>query len=162
MLIRAIVLAYSGPLGFLDRLSHVVMLLLSGVRRKDGQLVELDAVQKRRPGTNANALIRTSIHANPGVLGVHFVGNLVPLNLRIADNKATEHLVRLLGFGDRKALLSLEDLHVLGKHLPPDFLCSFGLVFRELEIGLHFSSNFENRIPGHLDIRRQSFFLDNT
>ena len=44
------VLAYSGLLGFLDRLSHVVTLLLSGVYRKDSQLVELDAVQKRRPG----------------------------------------------------------------------------------------------------------------
>ncbi len=78
---------YRGPLGFLDRLNHVVMLLLSGVHRKDGQLVELDAVQKKRPGTNANALVGTSIHANPGVLGVHFVDNLVPLGLRIADKE---------------------------------------------------------------------------
>jgi hypothetical protein len=87
------------------------MLLLSGVHRKDGQLVELNAVRKGRPGMNANALVRTSIHTNPGVLGVHFVDNLVPLSSRIAGDKTTENLVCLLGFGDCDALLSLEDLH---------------------------------------------------
>jgi hypothetical protein len=116
--------------------------------------VELDAVQKRRPGTNVNALDGTSIHANPGVLGVHFVDNLVPLGSRIANNKTTEHLVCLLGFGDRVALLSLEDLLVLGKRLLLDFLRGFCLVFRELKVGLHFPSNFKNSIPGHLNFRR--------
>ena len=76
---------------------------------------------------NANALVRTSIHTNPGVLGVHLVDNLVPLGSRIADNKTTEHLVRLLGFGNREALLGLEGLLVLGKHLLLDFLHSFCL-----------------------------------
>ncbi len=109
-----------------------------------------------------NALVGTSIHTNPGVLGVHFVDNLVPLGLWIADNKTTEHLVCLLGFRNCIALLSLEDLFILKKRLLPDFLCSFGLVFRELKIGLHFPSNFGNSIPGHFDFRRQSFFLDNT
>ncbi len=65
-----------------------------------------------------------------------------------------------MGFGNRKDLLSLEDLVVLGKHLLPDFLRGFGLIFRELEIGLHSPSNFDNRIPGHFNIRHQSFFLD--
>ncbi len=80
---------------------------------------------------NVNALVGTSIHANPGVLGVHFVDNLVPLGSRIADNKTTEHLVRLLGFDNCIALLSLEDLLVLRKCLLPDFLCGFCLIFRE-------------------------------
>jgi hypothetical protein len=118
-------------LGFLDHLSHVVTLLLSGVHRKDGQLVELYAVQKGRPGKNANALVETSIHANPEVLGVHFMDNLVPLGLWITNDKTTEHLVRLLRFGNREALFGLEDLLVLRKHLLPDFLCDFCLVFRE-------------------------------
>ncbi len=50
-------LTYHGLLGFLDRLPHVVTLLLSGVNREDGQLMELDAVQKRWPGTNMRALV---------------------------------------------------------------------------------------------------------
>ncbi len=111
------VLAYSGSLGFLDHLSHVVTLLLSGIYRKDGQLVEIDAVQKRRLGTNARALVGNSVHVDPGVLGVHLMDNLVPLGLWIADDKTTEHLVCLLGLGNCIALLGLEDLLVLGKHL---------------------------------------------
>jgi hypothetical protein len=58
------VLAYSGPLGFLDRLSHVVTLLLNGIHRKNGQLVELNAVLKRWPEMKTNILVGTSIHAN--------------------------------------------------------------------------------------------------
>ena len=111
---------------------------------------------------NANALVRTSIHTNPGVLGMNFVKNLVPLSSWIADGQTMEHLVYLLGLCNRITLLRLEDLFILGKHLLPDFLCGFCLVFRELKIGLHFPSNFENSIPGHLDIRHQSFFPNNT
>jgi hypothetical protein len=94
----------------------------------------------------------------PGVLGMHFVDNLVPLNLRIADNKTMEHLVCLLGFGDRVTLLRLEDLFILGKYLLLDSLHGLGLIFRALKIGLHFPSNFDNSIPGHFDFRRQPFF----
>ena len=50
-------LTYRGPLGFLDRLPHVVTLLLSGINREDGQLVELDEVKKRWPETNMRALV---------------------------------------------------------------------------------------------------------
>ncbi len=82
------------------------------------------------------------------------------LGLWIADDKTMEHLVHLLGFGSRNLLLGLEDLVVLGKRLFPDSLHGFGLVFRELEIGLHFLSNFDNCIPGHFNIRCQSFFLN--
>jgi hypothetical protein len=113
------------------RLCHVVMLLLSGVHRKDGQLVELDAVQKRWPEMNTRALVRTFIHANPGVLGVHLMDNLVPLSLWIANDETAEHLVRLLDFSNHDLLLSLEDLFIFGKHLLQNFLCGFGLVFRE-------------------------------
>jgi hypothetical protein len=82
-------------------------LLLSGIYRKDGQLVELNAVQEGRPGTSRRALVGTSINPDPGVLGVHFVNNLVPLGLQIADDKQMEHLECLLGFGDCKDLLAL-------------------------------------------------------
>ncbi len=64
------VLAYHDSLGFLDRLRHVVTLLLNGVNGEDGQLVELDAVQEGRPGTNSNSLAGDIIHADPGILGV--------------------------------------------------------------------------------------------
>jgi hypothetical protein len=86
------------------------MLLLSGVHRKDGQLVELDAVQKRRPGTNANTLVGTSIHADPGVLGVHLVENLVPLGSRIAVNKTTEILYAFWVLAIAKIFLALRIL----------------------------------------------------
>ncbi len=102
---------------------------------------------------NANTFVGTSIHSNPGVLGVHLMDNLVPLGLQIADKKTTEHLVRFLGFGDHNLLRSLEDLVVFGKHLLLDFLRGFGLIIRELEIGLHFPLNFDNCIPGHFNIR---------
>ena len=45
------VLVYRDLLGFLDHLGHVETLLLSGVNREAGQLVELDAVRERQPGT---------------------------------------------------------------------------------------------------------------
>ncbi len=40
---------HSDSLGFLDCLLHVVTLLLSGVSREDGELVELDVVLERQP-----------------------------------------------------------------------------------------------------------------
>ncbi len=40
------VLTYRDSLGFLDRLRHIITLLLSGVDGEDGHLVELDTVQK--------------------------------------------------------------------------------------------------------------------
>ncbi len=50
-------LAYCDLLGFLDHLLHAKMLLLSGVSRKDGKLVELYAVLKRQPGMHAKAFV---------------------------------------------------------------------------------------------------------
>ncbi len=149
-------------LGFLDCLSHVITLLLSGVYKKDGQLVELDAVQERWPGTSTRALVGTSVNSNPGVLGVHFVDNLVPLGLRIANDKQTEHLECLLGLGNREDFLSLEDFFELRKRLLPKFLCGFSLVFGELKVRLHFPSNLKNSIPSFFDFRCQSFLLDDS
>jgi hypothetical protein len=147
-------------LGFLDRLGHVVTLLLSGVHREDGHLVELDAVQKGRPETNMNALVRTSIYSNPGVLGVHFLDNFVPLGLLVTNNKQTEHLVCLLRFGNSNDLLSLEDLFKPVKHLLLELLGFFSFVLGEVELGHHLLSNLKNSMPGHLDFGCQSFLLD--
>ncbi len=71
------------------------MLLLSGVSRKDSELVELDAVLEGQPRLLTKAFVRLTIHTTPGVLGVHFVHNLVPLRSRLADDKTMEQLVRL-------------------------------------------------------------------
>ncbi len=44
-------------LRFLDHLLHVEMLLLSGINREEGELVELDAVLERQPGTYPRVLV---------------------------------------------------------------------------------------------------------
>jgi hypothetical protein len=49
------------------------MLLLSGVSREDGELVELDAALEGQSRSHAKAFVRLVIHANPGVLIVHLV-----------------------------------------------------------------------------------------
>ncbi len=48
---------HSDLLGFLDRLLHVEMLLLSGVSREDGELVELNAVLEGQPRLNVKAFV---------------------------------------------------------------------------------------------------------
>jgi hypothetical protein len=48
------------------------------------------------------------------------VDNLVPLSSQLADNKATEQFIHLLGFNDRNTLLGLENFLLLEKLL----LCS--------------------------------------
>jgi hypothetical protein len=73
---------------------------------------------------------------------MHLMDNLVPLSSRIANNETTEHLVHLLDFDNCETLLDLEDFFIFRKCLLLNFLCSFSLVFRELKIRLHFSSNF--------------------
>jgi hypothetical protein len=102
------VLTYRDSLGFLDRLHHIVTLLLSGVHREDCQLVELDTVQKSGPGTDANSLVGDTIHADPRIFGVHFLHNLVPLGLLVPNNKQAEHLICLASHHNRSAFLCLE------------------------------------------------------
>jgi hypothetical protein len=59
--------------------------------------VELDAVLEGQPILCMKALMRLSVDAYPGVLGMHFLDNLVPLHLRLTDDEATEQLVSLQG-----------------------------------------------------------------
>ncbi len=84
-------------LGFLDHLLHAETLLLSDISREDGELMELDAVLEGQPRPQAKAFVRLTIHANPRVLAVHLVYNLLPLHLHLANNKTMEQLVRLRG-----------------------------------------------------------------
>ncbi len=86
------------------------MLHFSCISREDGELVELDAIHERNPEFHANALVGLAIHANPGVLRVHFVQDSVTLHLCLADNKATEQLVSLLGQLNHDGFLGLEGL----------------------------------------------------
>jgi hypothetical protein len=84
------------------------MLLLSGISREDGELVELDAVLEGQPKLHAKAFVRLNVHANPRVLAVHFLHNLVPLHLHLANDKTMEQLVRLQGLHYRKFTGGLE------------------------------------------------------
>jgi hypothetical protein len=127
---------YHDLLEFLDRLLHVEKLLLSGINREDGELVELDAVLEGQPGMHAKAMVSLAIHANPQILGVHFMHNLVPLHLRLANDEATEQLVSLLGLCNCKIALGLEgllDLKNLKKLLLALLLLGLCLVVWKLE-----------------------------
>jgi hypothetical protein len=73
---------------------------------------------------------------------VHLVYDPVPLRLHLADNKATEQLVSLLGLFDRKGFLGLEGLVKVNELLFPCFFFGHSLVFREIEEGAHLLPNF--------------------
>jgi hypothetical protein len=117
------------------------MLLFSGVSREDGELVELNAVHGRDPGTHANALVCLAVHANLRTLCVHLVDNPIPLRLRLANDKATEQLVSLLGLCNSDVFLGLEGFLEFIELL---FLCFFlclGLVVREFKERAHLLPN---------------------
>jgi hypothetical protein len=121
------------------------MLLFSCVSKDDGELVELDAVHERNPGLYTDSLVGFAIDANLGILCVRLIHNTVPLRLRLADDKATEQFVCLLGLIDREEFLGLEGLVKVGKLLLPNFLLGRSLVFREVEEkGLISFLNFTN------------------
>ncbi len=64
-----------------------------------------------------DSLVGFAIDANPGILRVHFIHDTVPLHSRLADNKATEQFVCLLGLVDREGFLGLEGLIQIGELL---------------------------------------------
>jgi hypothetical protein len=106
---------HSNKMEFLDHLLHVETLLLSGIRREDSELVELNAVLKGQPRLHAKAFVRLTIHAYPGVLAVHFLHNLVQSLLPLANDKTTEQLKRLQSLYYRKFAGSLEVFLDCGK-----------------------------------------------
>jgi hypothetical protein len=83
------------------------MLLFSCVSMKDGELVELNAVRERNPGFHTDSHVGFANDANQGILCVHFIHGPVPLRSCLANNKAMEQFVRLLGLFDRKGFLCL-------------------------------------------------------
>ena len=97
-------------LGLLNGLLHVATLLFSCISRADGELVELDAVHERNPGLYMDSLVGFAVDANPGIIHVHFIHDTVPLRSRLANNKATEQFICLLGLINRKGFLGLEGL----------------------------------------------------
>jgi hypothetical protein len=92
--------------------------------------VELDAVHERNPGLYTDSLVELAIDANPGILRVHLIHDSVSLHLRLANDKATEQFVCILGLINRKEFLGLEGLVQIGKLLLPCFLLGRSHVFR--------------------------------
>ncbi len=117
------------------------MLLFSCVSREDGELVELNAVHEQNPGFHVNALVGLVIHTNPWVLGVHLIHDSVPLHLCLANNKATEQLISLLGLFNSNDFLGFEGFIELIELLLSCFFRGHGLVFREIEERAHLLSN---------------------
>jgi hypothetical protein len=83
---------HSDSMGPFYCLLHVKMLLLSSVSRKDGELVELNAILEGQPRLCVKALVWLFTNTYPGVLGVHFLDNL-DMCLRLTNYKATEQLI---------------------------------------------------------------------
>ncbi len=113
--------------------SDVVMLLFSCVSREDGELVELNVVHEQNAGFHANALVGLAIHANPWVLCMHLIHDSVPLHPRLANDKAMEQLVSLLGFHDSNVFLGLEGFLEIVEFLLSCFFLGHGLVVRKLQ-----------------------------
>jgi hypothetical protein len=95
-----------------------------------------------------NSLVGFAVDANAGILSVHLVHNPVPLHSRLADNKAREQFVCLLGLIDRKGFLGLEGLVQIGEFLLPCFLLGPSLVFREVDEGAHLLPDFHQCCEG--------------
>jgi hypothetical protein len=126
---------------------HVVTLLFSGVSREDGELVKLDAVHERKPEMYAKALVTLATHADPRILCVHLVNNPIALHLRLANDKATEQLVCLLGFCNSKVLLGLEGFLELIQLVFSHLFLAHSLVVREIEKRAYLLPNCNQRLP---------------
>jgi hypothetical protein len=109
------------------------MLLFSCVSREDGELVELDGVHEKNPGTHAKALVGLAIHVNPRILHVHLIHNPVSISLCLANDKAMEQLVSLLGLLNSDVLLGLEGFLEIDQFLLSCFLLSCDLIIWELK-----------------------------
>ncbi len=72
---------------------------------------------------------------------MHFVNDPVPLRSDLANNKATEQLISLLGHFDSEDFLGLEGLIKLVEFLLSCFFRGHSLIFREIEERAHFLPN---------------------
>jgi hypothetical protein len=91
--------------------------------------VELDAVLEGQPRSYKKAFVQLSIDTYPGVLGVHFFDNLVPLHSRLTNNEATKQLVGLQGLCPCKFTGSLQMFLDCLEFILPLILLSFCLAF---------------------------------
>jgi hypothetical protein len=99
-----------------------------------------------------------TIHANPRILGVHFLHNLVPLGLLVTNNEQVGHLIRLASHCNCSAFLCLEDALELFQGSEAKLLGFFGLVGRLLENRRHFLPDGRERQRGRLDFAAVPFF----
>jgi hypothetical protein len=82
------------------------------------------------------------------------------LHSHLADDKATEQFVSLLGLINRKKFLGLEGLVEVAELLFSCFLLGHSLVFREIEKGAHLLPDFHQCCEGFLDFGSCSLLLD--
>jgi hypothetical protein len=134
-------LTHRDLLGLLERVLHVVMLLFSCVSREDGELVVLNAVHERDPGTHANSFVGLANNANPRILCVHLIHDPIPLHLRLANDKATDQLVSLLGLRNSNGFLSLESFLEFVELYFSCFFLGCGPIIRKLEKRAHLLPN---------------------
>ncbi len=90
---------------------------------------------------------------------MHLVYDPVLLCLRLADNKAMEQFISILGLIDRKGFLGLEGLVKIAELLFPCFLLGWSLVFREIEKGLISFLTFTNAAKASLTSAAVPFCL---
>jgi hypothetical protein len=133
---------HSDLLGFLDCLLHVETLLLSGVSREDGELVELNEVLEGQPRLHAKAFVLLTVHTYPRVLALHFLHNRVPFHLRLADDITTEQLVCLEGLRYCSFWAALTSSLICGEHFPFLILLGLRLTFWSLEEQFQLLPNF--------------------
>ncbi len=91
---------------------------------------------------------------------MHFLNNLVPLGLLVANNKQAKHLVRLASHHNCSDFLCLENVLELVKGGTAECLGFFRFVGRELEIRHHFLPDVMDHQPDRLDFCHHSFLLD--
>jgi hypothetical protein len=91
---------------------------------------------------------------------VHFIHDSIPLHSRLANNKAAEQLVSLLGQFNIDGFLGLEGLVKLAELLLSCFFCGHSLVFREIKERAHLLPNCNLRCKGFLDFDSCSLLLD--
>ena len=129
------------------RLLHVEMLLLGGISREEGELVELNAVLEGQPRLHAKTFVRLTIHANPRVLGVHLVYNLDPLHPCLANNKTTE-LIHLQGLRYHKFAGVLEVFLDRRERFPMLILLGLCFTFWGLEEWFQLLPHFNYNLKG--------------
>jgi hypothetical protein len=91
---------------------------------------------------------------------VHLVYDPVPLHSCLANKKATEQSVSLLGLFDLKGFLGLVGLIEVAELLLSRFLLDRTLFFMEVEEGAHLLPDFYQHHEGVLDFGSCSFLLN--